>query len=157
MNLKKRGLSLLLVLILIVSGSAQAVGKKAGDTPSAVKRTVIRYFIRTDVDTAFHTGDMPGQGRQYSVDAGNVFMLYGNDYYVPEDGNRYYVVYYRGTKVHVACSDVTLLRSAQMEKWIREEIWSADSFTSLLQSAHLSNDINVYALQYALKILGYYT
>jgi len=157
MNLKKRGLCLLLALLLGFVFTAQAAGICAGTESKDVKRSKVRYFIRTDHETVFHKGETTGTGRLYTVPADGMYMLLSNQYYLAGDGCSYYVLYYKGTLVRVACSEVTLLRDAQVEEWIRENIWAAEKLTAMLRSDELQNDINVYALQYALKILGYYT
>ncbi len=157
-GLMRRIIALALVLCLCVGliPAASSAGS-VGNSPASLTRSAKKYFVRVPSSGAvFFTGTTYGSGSQLTVAAGTVCQLVSDNYYTAGSVN-YYGVFYNSKQYQVRVADVQLLSDEELASHIENTIWKAGTYTTLKKSLNLVGDVRVYALQLALKKLGYYS
>lgn len=156
-GLIKRVISAALALCLILTASVAFAGSSVGSTASSITPSSAKVFIQLSKSVTIFSGDKYNSGKTAVVGAGTVLQLVSDNYYTANDGLAYYSLYYKSTRYNVLYSDVNgdIMSTAEVADYIENKIWSATSFTTLKQNT--VGDIQVYALQKALRELGYYS
>lgn len=136
------------------SGSSGSSGSgTTGDLVISTERTFVRLPANTRV---FQTEGMPATGYS-TVSAGTVLMLYSTTTYT-HGGLQYCSVYYNNKKYNALYSDIQggIMTAEELSAYCRS-LLSSTLTVSLKKNLGLEGDVRVYALQSALKSLGYYT
>lgn len=159
--LLRRIIALAMALCLCAGLVPAANGAESvGNSPAKLTRSATKYFVQVPASGAvFFTGDTYGTGTQITMAAGTVCQLVSDNWYtVTKDGvaTNYYGVYYNNKQYHVRMNDVVLLTDVQLNAYIENNIWKAGTYPTLKKPLKLVGDVRVYALQLALKKLGYY-
>lgn len=90
------------------------------------------------------------------LQAGTVLMLQ-NPVKAAYNGQEYYYVYYNSAVYHILATEVSPISEADAQTYVRNNLWTSTAFTTLKRELNLTGEIRVYALQLALKTLGYYS
>lgn len=96
------------------------------------------------------------EGTTITLAAGTLLLLQYPDV-VPINGVDHYYVYYNSRRYQTPASQTNAVSDADAESYIRNSIWTSTGFSTLKQENNLIGDVQVYALQLALKSLGYYS
>lgn len=135
------------------SSGGSGSGSGTGDLVISTERTFVRLPANTKV---FQTEGMPSSGYS-TVSAGTVLMLYSTTTYT-HGGLQYCSVYYNNKKYNALYSDIQggIMTAEELTNYCRN-LLSSTLNISLKKNLGLEGDVRVYALQSALKSLGYYT
>lgn len=90
------------------------------------------------------------------LQAGTVLMLQ-NPVKAAYNGQEYYYVYYNSAVYHILATEVSPISEADAQTYVRNNLWTSTAFTTLKRELNLICEMRVYALQLALKTLGYYS
>ncbi|MBE5778020.1 MAG: hypothetical protein E7331_01665 [Clostridiales bacterium] len=153
----RRLLTLVMVLAMLITTVPQGfAATSVGSSSGNLVDSTIKSFIQVPAAGAtFFTGETSGTGTVVTVPAGSVWMLVTEDYYTVDSVN-YYGVYYDNKVHHVRCQDVVLMTTADVQTYIKNNVWGASNYTTLKMPLNLRGDVRVYGLQLALQSLGYY-
>ncbi len=162
-GMARRLMALAMVLCVLMGLVPSALSAESvGNSPDSLTRSEKKYFVQVPASGAvFFTGATYGTGTQVTVAAGTVCQLVTDNYYSVTDASNvtttYYGVFYDNVQYQVRCSDVSVLSEEQLTTYIENFIWKAGTHSTLKQELNLVGDVRVYALQLALKQLGYYS
>lgn len=132
---------------------SSAGGKSTDIVPSAIK-----VYTNLSKAVSLFTGETSGTGTVVSAPAGSYLQLVANTTYKSTDGNAYTSLYYNNTRYNVLYSDISagIQTEAQTIEFIRTVIWPRTTYPKLKQVMGLVGDIDVHALQLALRVVGLY-
>lgn len=146
----------LLVGMVPAALAAKSVGNKSGKlSPSSTK-----VYVKLSQAVSFFTGETTGKGAVVSVPAGTVCQLYSDNWYTSDDDSKeYYSVYYNNKRYNVLRDDVKddVMTAEELETYVTGTMWKQTTYGTLRKRDGLVGDIRVYAVQLALRKLGYYT
>lgn len=162
-NALRKSISLLLAICMLMAMAPASLAASVGTTPASVTDSTTKSFVKlSSAVSVFTTTTLPTTGL-VSVPSGTVLMLVSENTYTATDTNgisaEYGCLYYNNVRYNVLWSAVSssILTSSAAESYITGTVWQSGSYTSLKRELNLLGNVDVYALQLALKTLGYYT
>ncbi len=158
----RRGISLLLVLALIFTLVPCAFASSVGSSPSAVTVSSTINFVRLGKAVNIFTTDSTPTTGAVTVATGSVLMLVSTNTYTITSGGaskEYGCLYYNNKRYNVLWSDVSsyILSASDLATYVTGTLWTVGTYPSLKRADNLLGNTEVYALQLALKTLGYYS
>jgi peptidoglycan hydrolase-like protein with peptidoglycan-binding domain len=158
----RRGISLLLVFALIFTLVPCAFASSVGSSPSAVTVSSTINFVRLGKAVSIFTTDSTPTTGAVTVATGSVLMLVSTNTYtitVSSVSKEYGCLYYNNKRYNVLWSDVSayILSAADLATYVTGTLWKVSTYPSLKRADNLLGNAEVYALQLALKTLGYYS
>ena len=158
----RRGISLLLVCFLAFSLVPAAFADSVGSTPASVTDSAAKSFVKLGKAVNIFTTDSTPTAGAITVANGTVLMLVSTSTYTVTTngtGTEYGCLYYNNSRYNVLWSDVSasIMSDADVTAYITGTLWQVSTYPNLKQELKLLGNVEVYALQYALQMLGYYS
>ncbi len=156
-NTLRRSVSLLLAVCILFMAAPLASAGSVGISPSAVTDSATRSFIKLTKAVSIFTTDTTPTAGAISVPAGTVLMLVSENTYTISS-TEYGCLYYNNTRYNVLWSDVgsMILSAADLLTYVTGTLWQVTTYESLKKD-YPSIGTATYGLQYALRVLGYYS
>ena len=152
----RKSIALLLALCLLILAIPEAHAVSVGSTASAVSESSTMSFGKlVNNATLFTTDTLPASGGVV-VSAGTWLMLVSTDTYTV-NSTEYGCVWYDNARYNVLWSDVAVQTTAELETYVTGTLWTTTDYTGMKPENNLKRDMRVYALQMALRTLGYYS
>ena len=132
-------------------------GSDSGNGTGSLTNSTTKIYFTVQADTLFYTGE---NATTTSIDPldGSVCQLYSANYYTSSDGKKYYSVYYNSKRYNVLKDKVDghVFTETELTNYIRNIIWMSGNYSIMRERDNIVGSVQVHALQFALKIKGYY-
>ncbi|MEA4999640.1 MAG: peptidoglycan-binding domain-containing protein [Candidatus Limiplasma sp.] len=151
-----KSIALLLALCTLMLAAPVSLAASVGTTASAVKESTAMSFGKINANTIVFTTDTPPASGGVNITAGTWVMLVSNDTYTA-GGAEYGCIWYNNTRYNILWSSVDVQTAANLETYVTGTLWRTSEYPSLKPEMNLKRDVRVYALQLALRTLGYYS
>lgn len=137
------------------TGSGTVIGGGSTANPNASEKTYVKLAAAASLYTASTATGTPAA----TAPAGSVLQLGSAAPYTGTDGASYYTILFGNTQYNVQATAVTgnTLTNDQLIAYFKGTLWVQGNYESFKRSANIRGDVRVHGVQYALKLLGYYT